>query len=438
MKKILFIILSLALFTACERKIDEFVVDKGSANFTTYIAVGNSMMAGYADGALYHSGQMNSIPNILAGQFQLAGSGAFVQPVVTSEFGIEFPYFRPKLVLGYSTDCRGATSLAPIAAIGERDPLAPVGYPVNNIAVPGMKSFHMLYPGYAQRNPYYGRFATAANNMVVQEIAPLNPTFFTMWLGDNDVLGYALAGGVGDSITSPGLFQQAMGGVITALVANGAKGVMANIPDVTVIPFFTTIPYNGLVLTQSLADTINMAMAFFQLPFVYKADSNPFLVNDPSSPHPYFKVRQMQPGELVLMTIPQDSMKCRGMGIINPETNRPYPIPTQYVLTSDEIANIKEATTTYNDILAGLANNFNLGLVDMNTKLRAAQKGIVWDGIKMNTKFVKGGIFSLDGVHLNPRGCAVAANYFIEAVNLKYSSKIPQVNITNYPGVIFP
>lgn len=440
MKKLLVIILSLALFTACEPKIDEFKVAPGSANFTTFVAVGNSMMAGYADAALYHSGQVNSIPNILAGQFQLAGSGAFVQPVVNSEFGIEFAYFRPKLVLGYATDCKGVTSLAPVAAVGTRDPLAPVGYRVNNLAIPGAKSFHLLFPGYAALNPYYGRFASAANNMVIQEIAPLNPTFFAMWLGDNDVLGYATSGGVGDTITSPAFFQQAMGAVVTTLVANGAKGVIANIPDVTAIPFFTTVPYNGLVLTQGQADSVNMAMQLYQLPYVYKAGPNPFFVADPTSPHPMFKIRQMQPGELVLLSVPQDSLKCRGMGIINPQTFSPYPIPTQYVLTADEIANIKTATTAYNQIISVLADadHFNLALVDMNTKLMDMQKGIVWDGIKMNTKFVTGGVFSLDGVHLNPRGCAVASNYFIDAVNSKYGSSIPQVNITNYPGVLFP
>jgi hypothetical protein len=430
--------MSLALFTACEQKIDEFQVTNGSANFTTYIAVGNSLMSGYADGALYHTGQVYSIPNILAGQFQLAGSGTFVQPVVNSEYGIEFPFFRPKLVLGYPTDCKGVVSLGPVPAIGERDQLGPVGYLVNNLAIPGVKSFHLLVPGYAQFNPFYARFATSPTNKVIQEIAPLNPTFFTLWLGDNDVLSYALAGGAADSLTNPALFQQAMGGVIQALTANQAKGVVANIPNVTAIPFFTTIPYNGLKLTQSQADSVNMAMKLYQLPFVYKAGPNPFLVSWPASPHLLFKVRQMEPGELVLLSCPQDSMKCHGMGIINPFSKMPYPIPTQYVLTADEVYKINVATTTYNDILSGLAAQFNLGLVDMNAKLKEMQTGIVWDGIKMNTTFVTGGVFSLDGVHLNPRGCAVAANYFIDAANAKYGSTIPQVNITTYPGVLFP
>ena len=440
MKKILFIILSLALFSACERKIDEFKVTSGSANFTTYVAVGNSLVAGYADGALYKTGQSYSTPNIIARQLQLAGSGTFVQPVVNSEYGVDYPGSGPRLVLGPSTACDGTVSLGPIPYIGAKEPVAPVGYRVNNLGIPGAKSFHMLFPGYANYNPYYARFASAPGNSVVQEIAPLNPTFFTMWLGDNDVLSYALSGGVGDTITSPAFFGKAMGGVLQALTANGAKGVIATIPNVTSIPFFTTIPYNGLNLTrQSLVDSVNGAMAnVYHLPFTYKLGLNPFLVADPTSPY-YFKVRQMKQGELVLLTVPQDSMKCYGMGIISRINFAPWGIPSQYVLTADEINNINTATTAYNQIITTqLAPYFKVGVVDMNAKLNELQSGIVWDGIKMNTTFVTGGAFSLDGVHLNPRGCALAANYFIDAINLQFGSTIPQTNITNYPGVIFP
>jgi hypothetical protein len=440
MKRLLFIILSLAVFASCERKIDELTVSKGAADFSRFVAVGNSMMAGYSDGALYHSGQANSIPNLLAKQFALAGGGTFVQPVVNSEYGVDFPGSMPRLVLGYKADCKGVTGLSPIPYIGERDPVLPVGHQVNNLGIPGAKSFHMIFPGYANYNPYYARFASGMTKMVIEEIPALNPSFFAVWLGDNDVLSYALTGGVGDSITSPQFFGYAMGNVVGSLVANGSKGVLANIPDITAIPFFTTVPYNGLVLTQNQADSINMAMQLYQLPFVYTAGPNPFIIADPTSPHPYFKVRQMQPGELVLLSVPQDSLKCKGMGIIDPGNPLagPYPIPTQYVLTLDEVTNIQTATAAYNQIIADLAVTYQLGVVDMNSNLKKIQQGIVWDGVKMNAKFISGGVFSLDGVHLNARGNAVAANYFIDAINAQYASTLPYLNITEYQGVVYP
>ncbi len=449
MKKIIFFILSLALLSSCKQKINEFNAYRGSADFTRYISIGNSLMSGYADGALYHSGQLNSIPNLIAGQLKTVGAGKFVQPLVPSEYGVGYTGSTPKLILGYVTDCSNTVSLGPkLDLSGAMATLAPVGYLIDNFAVPGAKSFHILAPGYGNpaglmtnpptANPYFFRFATSATASVLSDALAANATFFTMWLGDNDVLSYALSGGVGDTITSPAFFQTVMGAILQELTANGAKGIISTIPDVTAIPFFTTIPYNGLVLTKSEADSVNMAMTLYGLPFKYTAGQNPFLVADSTSSNPYFKVRQMLPGELVLMTVPQDSLKCLGMGIISKLTSRPYPIPKQYILNLSDITKLQTATTAYNQIIVALAAHFGLGVVDMNSKLKELQKGIIWDGIKLNTIFVTGGVFSLDGIHLNPRGCALAANYFIQAINAKYSSNIPLVDIANYHGIIFP
>jgi len=437
MKKLIYILISLVILAGCEPKIDELTPTRGSADFTSFVTVGNSLVAGFADGALYKSAQETSFANLMANQFKLVGGGNFVQPIVTSEYGVEFPGSMPRLKLGYATTCAG-TSLGPIPDIGPREPLGPVGYLVNNLGIPGAKSFHLLVPGYAQMNPYYARFATSATNMVVQEIPPLNPTFFALWLGNNDVLGYATSGGVGDSITDQQTFGFAMGGVIQSLVGNGAKGIIANIPEITTIPFFTTVPYNGLVLNDSLAKLVHHAMSLFQLPFIYHAGPNPFLVPDPTSPHPVFKVRQMQPGELVLLTAPQDSMKCYGMGLISSITLTPWPIPNQYVLTQDEITNIETAIAGYNQTIQGLAQTNGLATVNMNAKLKELQSGMLWDGVEMKTTFVTGGGFSLDGIHMTPRGNAVAANFFIQSINAQYGSTLPYVDITKYYGVLFP
>jgi lysophospholipase L1-like esterase len=146
----------------------------------------------------------------------------------------------------------------------------------------------------------------------------------------------------------------------------------------------------------------------------------------------------MQPGELVLLTVPQDSMKCAGMGIINPNTFMPYPIPDHFVLKLDEVTALQNATAAYNAIIEQLAEQSGLAVVDINTHSQTLEAGIVWDGIKLSTKFITGGAFSTDGIHLNPRGNAVTTNYIIDAINAKYGSNIPKADITAYPGLIFP
>jgi hypothetical protein len=444
MKKILFLFASLVLLVSCDPKIDEFKATPGSADFTKFIVVGHSLPAGYANGALYKSGQESSVSNLIAEQLLSVSGTPLIQPIVNSEYGV----LPGKRKLGFSTSCNGITSLGVVPDVGDLEPLGPVGYAVTNLSVPGMKSFHAFVPHYGDfaalpyANPYYCRFATNPANAVVDEIGPLNASFFMLWLGDNDVLSYAIAGGEADSITPLPLFQQAMGGLIQTLTANGAKGVVATVTDVTASPFCTTIPYNGLVLDTAQAAQINYAMNLFGLApilnYTYQPGPNPFLISDPTSPHPYFKVRLMQPGERVLLTVPQDSLKCGGWGIISPWALMPAPIPDQYVLTSDEVTEIQTAVMGYNETIKALAGASGLAVCDMYENLRTMNSGIIWDGMKLSTKFVTGGVISTDGLHMTPRGNAVAANFFIDAINAKYGSTLPHVNVTEYPGLIFP
>ena len=256
------------LLASCEPKMDAFTPSSGNANFTRYVALGNSLTAGYTNGALYTSGQSYSYANLIAGQMKLAGGGAFVMPVVINEAGL----LPGKMKLGIGTNCLGASSLGPVPADGTPTgipgALAPVGYSVNNFGVPGAKSYHLVAPGYGNpagvalgtANPYFVRFASSATTTVLADAMAVDPTFFSLWIGNNDVLGYSTTGGLGDVITSQAMFTGALTAVITNMTANGAKGIVANIPDVTSVPFFTTVPYNGLVLTkQEQVDALNAA-----------------------------------------------------------------------------------------------------------------------------------------------------------------------------------
>ncbi|MGN6477343.1 MAG: hypothetical protein ACTHKV_08960, partial [Flavipsychrobacter sp.] len=69
---------------------------------------------------------------------------------------------------------------------------------------------------------------------------------------------------------------------------------------------------------------------------------------------------------------------------------------------------------------------------------RTLQSGILFNGVAFNTTFVSGGAFSLDGVHLTPRGYALVANQIINTINNRYNATIPQVDVNKYNGVLFP
>lgn len=429
--KYILMISALTLLFACKPELDDFSASSGDADFSKYISLGNSLTAGYADGSLYRSAQLNSYPAILAKQFAKVGGGEFVQPLMTGEYGI----LPGKKVLGYSTDCTGTTGLGTVDDIGVPEEILPLGYAVNNLGVPGAKSFHLLVEGYGNpaglpfglANPYYVRFAGAADASVIGDAMAQNATFFSLWIGNNDVLGYATSGGIGDTITGQQSFYYYMNLLVSTLTSNGAKGVMANLPGITGAAFFNTIPYNGLVLTeQAQVDGLNAA--YSPLGITFNLGQNPFIIEDGNAPG---GLREMTANELVLLTTPQDSLKCAGWGSMTP-------IADQYILSETELNNINSAIDGYNTTIQALATQYNLAFVDMNSYFKEVESGVIYDGETYTVTYVTGGVFSLDGIHLTQKGYALVANKFIEAINNTFNATIPVVSTTDYPGILFP
>jgi len=442
-------ILLLATIASCKPEIDEFSPSKGGADFTSFLAVGNSLTAGYADGALYLPGQEASLPNILAKQFTSVGGGDFKQPLTVDDFGVGFEGITPvpKYVLGPSTDCKGVTSLAPVRAPVAVD-LANLlsvaaGGPYNNIAVPGVKSFHFFFDQLAQDNPYYARFAPDLNTPLINLTAGIDASFFSLWVGANDALGYALAGGAADSLTHPGVFAFAYDNIVKACMVNQpgvydeAKGVVANIPDIMSIPYFnymsTKIPYNSLVLTAEQAAGLELLYGFYNYDFTFQEGPNAFVVQNSDGTW-----GRMTADDRFVLTLPSDSVQCNGMGVANPDTQTPFPIPHKYILDKAEIADIRDHVAQYNAIIYESATLYNLAYVDMAKVLEETATGITIDGIELTSAFVTGNTFSLDGIHLTPIGNAMAAHYFIDAINATYGANIPQVVVTDYSAVQFP
>ncbi len=277
MKNLKYIYLSLGIFafTACSDPEDvdiapEVLVEEsveltaGSADFSNYVSLGNSLTAGFTDGALFQASQTLSLPNLLSQKFSLVGGGSFTQPLTNDNLGglaaggarIQ----NPRLVFGGAGPVGLETLIGPVTVTTDIALNNPTG-PFNNLGVPGAKSFHLLAPGYGNlanvslglANPYFVRMTGTTPNASVLELAVAQaPSFFTLWIGNNDVLGYATTGGDGTNpITSvsgvPGVgFDGSYGALIATLTAGGAQGVVANIPNVTDVPHFTTVPHNPL------------------------------------------------------------------------------------------------------------------------------------------------------------------------------------------------
>ena len=516
MKKIVFSTLAVAALlctasckTDFETDVANVAVTSGTADFSKYVAIGNSLTSGYQDGALYIDGQTQSFPSMIAQQMALAGGGVFKQPLMADNLGgipsVGFSNKRiltPTLGLAIAPGT-GATTLANIYSAG----------PYNNMGVPGAKSFHLVAPGYGSAanlavgaaNPYFVRFAKTPTSSVIGDAMEQKPTFFSLWIGNNDVLSYATSGGTNttsdnkivaavdqtgnmnpatyksNDISDPTLVAGVIKSMLDGLKSVGAtKGVIANIPDVTKIPYFNRVPYNAVPLDAAKAQALNAglyqpligALTYLGAPdrfSMVKAGNNPVIIVDNSLPNlsaqltavlaangypatqaaflgnAFGQARQAKKGELILLT----ASNVLGLDAL---TNAPatatsqfiygasFPVGDQYSLTATEVGKVAKAVTAYNKSIVALAGTYGLAFVDANTTMGElnATGGIQFDGVKYTSTFVTGGSFSLDGVHPTGRGYAILANEFIEAINDKYKSTLPKVNVNSYSGVTFP
>ncbi len=269
MKKIKYIALSLLTLglVACENdQLDDLrargndtevlpELTAGAADFSNFVSLGNSLTAGFTDNALFIAAQENSFPNILSQKFALVGGGTFTQPLMSDNLGgmtlNGMRILQPRLVFGGAGPVPLESIVGPVSPSTELSN-PPTG-PFNNLAVPGAASFHLLANGYgnlsnfpAAANPYAVRIAENTDASILELAMAQSPTFFTLWIGNNDVLGYATSGGSSGAITDQATFDFALNTLISTLTSNGAEGVVANIPDVTTIPYFTTVPHDPL------------------------------------------------------------------------------------------------------------------------------------------------------------------------------------------------
>jgi len=492
-------VLALGL-VACEPEFDESVeddkvYDQGSADFSNYVAVGNSLTAGYADNALYVNGQKNSYPNILAQQFERVGGGDFTQPLMNDNLGGLLlqgdQIANNRLTLSV---VNGAPAPTPISGTPTTEISNTLTGSFNNMGVPGAKSYHLMAPGYGnvagvstgQSNPYFVRFRSSAEATVLGDAVAQNPTFFSLWIGNNDVLGYASSGGVGVSqqgnldpatygsndITDTNVFASIYSQEVDALLTSASAGVVLNIPNVTSTPYFNTVPVNAIPLDADTAAFLNSQFAAYNtqvLPglvqfgilspeeaamreVVFQQGQNyvtlvdeeltdisqilqapPFSL-DAQTAMMLGQIRQANDSDL----IPLPSSSFLGT-LVNDDPNLvngvSVPLGDEHVLTASEQEEVATATAAFNQIIESIAADRGLAFVDANAILeRVATSGISFDGGSITGEFATGGAFSLDGIHLTPRGYAFIANEIIKSINTTYNATIPSVNIGDYSG----
>ncbi|GAB5563567.1 MAG: SGNH/GDSL hydrolase family protein [Winogradskyella sp.] len=507
MKKLQYILLSVLSLSivACENELvedlrevrgnnpEEVVLEDftvGTVDFSNYVAVGASFTAGYTDGGLFAASQENSFPNILSQRFALGNGGTFTQPLMDDNTGGilvgGIPANGYRFIFNGDGPQRLNEFLSDLGA-----PVPPItteagvnlGMTFNNVGVPGAKSFHVVTPGYGAFNPFYARMASGPTASMLQDAVSQNPTFFTLSeMGGNDVLGYATSGGTGvdqtgnfnpatygnNDITDPTVFGGVVTQMIDALTANGAKGAVTNVPYITDLAHFTTVPFNSLdpededvgPLLVPQIPTLN-AQLYGPLDNIFTAfgepdrinplsdtEANPLLIIDefatdrsaeitaaltpvlgPETAGAFGAIfgRARQATSNDLFVLPAASV----IATVQPGVPAPvnvngvsFPLQDQWVLLPQEQTAIRNATDAYNTALQAITNgNPNVALVDLNAVLtQASQSGVQFDDYNLTTDLVTGGLISLDGIHLTSRGYALMANEFLKAIDANFGS----------------
>ena len=451
-RQYLYILFLLPLLLACKPKAPTYVVDAGTADFTKFIAIGDGHTAGYMDDGLSLDGQKNSLGAILQQQLIMAGAPAIEMPWMSDQnIGLNVNGLS-RLILGYKTDCQGISSLSPVRVSlqGETSEFSSSAYnpskKYSNFGVPGLRMIDMVSTDFGninlpQHNAFFARMSKdqfnlpgSGNYSSVQEniFDGGYPTFCSIYLGIEDVLPYARSGATQHPMSPlaglPGVgFEESLTQLCEQLSSQNVKAVIATIPNISDWPFFNTIPYNGLTLDAEKAASLNQIYNPIGISFVVGA--NPFMVADPNAG--MFGVRPAVPGEKILLTAPLDSVKCNQMGSI-------FPFRNEFVLTSDELATIQLRIDEFNAVIRQKATTYGFALVETGDFYDKLTTGFTYNGATFSAKFVSGGAFSLDGIHLNPRGNALLANEFIKAINKKFSAKIPLINALNYNAILFP
>ena len=412
---------------------------RGSADFTRFVALGDSYGAGVSSSSLNERHQVWSWPAVIARQAGLtlcpanaaANVPCFAQPLVS------YPGIGPEMVL---------TSLAPTISVapGNGQPLMTTfARPYNNLSIPGATVGALLQitggePQQANEpTPVsFGRFILRnLGGTAVQQAVAQQPTFIAVWIGGNDFLGSVLSG-TDQGMTSEADFRTRYEAMLDQLIAGAPQAgiVVGTLPQSPAgVPLVATIP-PFVVDPATRQPILNNGQL---IPLYYDAG------NGVPAPLPA--------GSAVLLTA--QSLLATGYGLppVPPFTafpNAGKPLPANVVLTPTELANIVGRIAAYNAIITSAASARQIPVADIRGLFdRVAVNPLTGAGgmqlgpIRVSSAYITGGFFSLDGFHLTDLGYLLFANEYIRTINDAYDTEIPVAGITQLfagNGAFFP
>jgi lysophospholipase L1-like esterase len=390
------------------------------AMFDNYIALGTSISAGVQSGGINDSTQKQSFPYLLAQAMGTTVGVNWTYPSFNMP-GCPPPYTNPLL--------------------GDTGRVHPTGYPVstggscyllnplyirpytNDLGVPSIRAAQVLqltdltYP--ATDSLKAAQFITGSRNPI-DELIAAQPTFVTMEIGANDVLGAATRGSA-SLLTPLATLQTQLSTIADSIQATGAKVAIANIPNVTVIPHFSA----GVVFF-----CLHTGAPGCPVPATAPYSSAKFTVDLSCAPSAAGGV-----GDQMLVAFPATanitgvlaaggaaSLNC-GAGTAT-VTTAAGTGPAGAVLSTSAVAAIATEVVQVDSFIHLQAIARGWAYVDLNGLL-AANAALIPPFPSFTTPATLfGALFSLDGIHPSAAGHKAIADAFVAAINAKYGTTL--------------
>jgi hypothetical protein len=379
------------------------------ADFSRFVVAGDSLSAGYQNSQLIESGQVHGYANVIATQAGVDLKLPII-PLVVFPSPLQGGY--PQIVI-VPNSYAVVTGLTPVSRLNTDQTL--------DVAVPGFTVGALvgLQPSCTPDlgNPIEVMAAEILNPNCsihpipteLSEAAGLVPTTAILWVGSNDALFSILFGGpptpLENSATTPG-FRTLYHAAASTMARVSGHLVLANIPDVTLTAYLTSVPKLAAILGLSAANLQTLGLG----------------TGDMVTPYAFPAIQAILGGTLsppLLDSGPQGPI----------------------VIRAATLSTIRAQVIAYNAVIANEATANGATLVDIYSLINdLAAHGVVVGGQKLTTDFM-GGLFSLDGVHPTNTGYAIIANEFIKTMNRSLRAGIPPVSVAQVSKtdpLIFP
>lgn len=428
----------------------------GRVNLLKPVAVGASFTAGYMSGALSDNSQKQGFALQMVKQFAQATVGeGHVRPLsydmVNSSGAME-------IVTTTGTKIRVAenimTSINPDMSSVERspdsrvhtiDPTNPVtctllgtpGLPLRDMVDISVKD--ITSPNF---NPHSTRCGDPLNTVMEDAMALAGDATFFISATDlfgNDVLGYALSGGMGNvrtigdttqatkaDLTHPSTIQAHIKMLTKPFIDNKAHGVLSSLPDISLLPIFNLIKFDyfTLFLMNAQINVFGQQIKFFD-PFDNTISKNftlflgmgfPIVQTNSISNVTGIELANGADLFVTLIAAPEIATLVACLAV----NTTCAALSNAAVLDDIETSQVKLASQTYSALVQMHATENDWAYVDLNIQFQRfwSDGGLVVDSIV----YKEGDLFSLDGIHVNPLGAAAIANFLLIEIDNHYGT----------------